>query len=71
MAELEYLTDQEGQLRAVVVPVALWQRLFPPEETTSEDIMEAIENYCLSRAMDEANDSPLLNRADALAFLEE
>ena len=71
MAELEYLTDQERQLRAVVVPVALWQRLFPAEGTTSEDVMEAIENYCLNRAMDEAEDSPLLNRADALAFLEE
>ena len=36
-----------------------------------ENIIEGIEDYCLSRAMDEAVETPLLDREAALEFLEE
>lgn len=70
MVNLEYLTDKNGQLKAVVIPIEFWQELFPNTNISSEELMEAIENYCLNRAMDEAKETPLLNREEALAFLE-
>jgi hypothetical protein len=70
MLEVEYLTDKQGQLKAVVVPIEFWRQLFP-EEVSLEEILERIEDYCLSKAMDEAQESPLLNREEALAYLEE
>lgn len=70
MVNLEYLTDKEGQLKAVVVPIEYWRVLFPNNNISAEELMEAIENYFLNRAMDEAKDTPLLHREEALAFLE-
>jgi hypothetical protein len=70
MLEVEYLTDKQGQLKAVVVPIEFWRQLFP-EEVSLDEMLERIENYCLSKAMDEAKESPLLNREEALAYLEE
>ncbi len=69
---LEYLTDQSGQTKAVVIPIALWQQIFPqavPSEP--EEITLAIEDYCLHQAMNEAAQTPLLDRDAALAYLEE
>ena len=71
MLELEYLTDKEGQLKAVVIPIELWQRLFLPDDVSAEELTEAIEDYCLGKAMDEAQASPLVRHAEALAYLEE
>jgi len=71
MLELEYLTDKEGQLKAVVVPIELWEQLFLPDDASAEDLAEAIEDYCLGKAMDEAKESPLLTREEALSYLEE
>jgi len=34
------------------------------------DLTEEIEDYCLNKAMDKAQKSPLLNREQALAYLE-
>ena len=70
MLEVEYLTDKQGQLKAVVVPIEFWRQLFP-EEVSLDEMLERIENYCLSKAMDEAKESPLLNREEALVYLEE
>jgi hypothetical protein len=70
MLEVEYLTDKQGQLKAVVVPIEFWRQLFP-EEVSLEEILEQIEDYCLNKAMGEAQESPLLNREEALADLEE
>lgn len=70
MVNLEYLTDKDGQLKAVVIPIEFWRKLFPKANVSSEELMEAIENYCLNQAMEEAKASPLLNREEALAFLE-
>jgi len=70
MLELEYLTNKDGQLKAVVIPIELWQQLLIKDETSTEELTEAIEDYCLSKAMDEAEKSPLLNREEALTYLE-
>jgi len=71
MIEVEYLTDKNGQLKAVVVPIELWRQILPQDIDSIEALSEAIEDYCLNKAMEEAKDSPLLNHDEALAFLEE
>ncbi|MDX1522242.1 MAG: hypothetical protein R3264_11480 [Anaerolineae bacterium] len=71
MLELEYLTDKDGQLKAVVIPIELWEKLFLSDDASSEEVTEAIEDYGLNKAMDEAKESPLLSRDEALAYLEE
>ncbi len=72
MLEVEYLTNKHGQPKAVVIPIEIWRRIFPSGNVFGiEDLTEEIEDYCLSKAMDEAQKSPLLNREEALAYLEE
>lgn len=39
------------------------------EDATVEELTEAVEDHCLSKAMDEGRRTPLLERDDALAFL--
>jgi hypothetical protein len=73
MLEVEYLTDKLGQPKAVVIPIEVWRQLFPSngDSVAVESLTEGIEDYCLNKAMDEAQESPLLNRQEALAYLEE
>jgi hypothetical protein len=71
MFEIEYLTDKQGQPKAVIIPIELWRKILPNDDISLEELAESIEDYCLNKAMDEANDTPLLNREDALAYLEE
>ncbi|MGL6345240.1 MAG: hypothetical protein ACRC80_39570 [Waterburya sp.] len=71
MFEIEYLTDKNGQPKAVVIPIEVWQRIFTKESISENELSEGLEDYCLNKAMDEAQDSPLLDRAAALRFLEE
>jgi len=71
MLELEYLTDKKGQLKAVVIPIELWKQIFLTEDFSAEELKEAIEDYCLGKAMDEAKESPSLSREEALTYLEE
>ena len=71
MIEFEYLTDKNGKPKAVVIPIEVWQRITTTETVSEAELSEGIEDYCLSKAMDEAKDSPLLDRAAALKFLEE
>jgi hypothetical protein len=71
MPDLEYLTDSTGIPTAVVIPIALWRQLLPHEDASQEAIGEALEDYCLNRAIDEGKQTPLLTRAEALAYLEE
>ena len=68
---VEYLTDQNGQPKAVVIPIELWRQVFPQEDISPEEFIEATEDYCLNRAMDEAQDSHLLEQEEAIAYLEE
>ena len=70
MLELEYLTDGGGQLKAVVVPVGIWDKLFVKKDSSIEELSESMENYSMNRAMDEAKATPLLSREEALAYLE-
>ncbi|NJM47983.1 MAG: hypothetical protein HC860_18915 [Alkalinema sp. RU_4_3] len=71
MQELEYLTDSTGTPTAVVIPIALWRQLLPQEDSSPSAISEALEDYCLNRAIDAGKQTPLLTRAEALAYLEE
>jgi RelB Antitoxin alpha helical domain len=71
MFEIEYLTDKQGQPKAVIIPIELWRKILPNDDVSLEELAESIEDYCLNKAMDEADDTPLLNREDALAYLEE
>lgn len=69
MLEIEYLTDKNGQPKAIVIPIELWRQLLPKEDASVEELSEAIEEYCLNKAMDEAQKSPLLSREEALVYL--
>ena len=71
MTGVQYLTDKEGKPHAVVLPIELWRRLLPREDASVEDLTEAVEDYCLGKAMDEGRHTPLLNRDEALKLLEE
>ena len=71
MLDLEYLTNKEGQPTAVVIPIAIWRQLLPIDNASLEDLSEAIEDYCLNKAMDEGKKTPLYSHAEALAFLED
>lgn len=71
MTGIEYLADQDGKPRAVVLPIELWRRLLPQEDASVEDLAEALEDHCLGKAMDEGRQTPLLNRDEALDFLKD
>jgi hypothetical protein len=71
MIELEYLTDQNGNKKAVVIPIELWQKLMPNNHQDVEKLSESLEDYCLNQAMNEAQSTPLLDRESALTFLDE
>ncbi|MCL1467017.1 hypothetical protein [Argonema galeatum] len=71
MLNIEYLTNKDGDAIAVVIPIDIWRQLLPTEETSFEDLAEAVEDYCMNKAMNEAVNTPLLDRAEALAYLEE
>ncbi len=71
MIEFEYLTDKNGQLKAIIIPIEVWQRIFTAESISEAELSEGLEDYCLNKAMDEAKNFPLLDRAAALEFLEE
>lgn len=71
MLEIEYLTDKNGQPKAVVIPIEVWRQLFPEEKISLDELSERLEDYCLNKAMDEARQTPLLDRQAALKYLEE
>lgn len=68
---IEYLTNKDGDVSAVVIPIDIWRQLLPTEEASFEELAEAVEDYCMNKAMNEAIDTPLLTRSEALAALEE
>jgi hypothetical protein len=71
LLNLEYITNQEGQPTAVVIPIEIWRQLLPTDNISLENLSEAIEDYCLHKAMDEGKNTPLYSRAEALDFLED
>ena len=66
---IDYLTDAQGNPKAVVIPIELWRKLLPQTSNSLEDLAENLEDYCLNQAMEEAMETPLLDRAAALQFL--
>ena len=70
MMEIEYLTDKNGEPTGVVIPIELWRRLLPDNELDVAGLSDAIEDYCMNKAMDEGEKSPLLSREEAIAYLE-
>lgn len=68
---VEYVKDAAGNPSAVIIPIDLWVKIFPAGASSVENVTEGIEDYCLGKAMDEADKTPLLSREEALAFLEE
>ncbi len=69
--QLEYLTDEKGNKKAVIIPIDIWETIFPEEKTNLENLTENIENYCLNKTMDEAKNTPLLDKDTALQYLDE
>jgi hypothetical protein len=67
--EIEYVTDKAGQPKAVVLPIELWRRILPSGDVTDEELADAIEDYCLGKAMDQGRQTTLLGREDALEYL--
>lgn len=71
MSEIEYLTDSNGNTKAVVIPMELWEKILPHPIRTTDELEEAVENYCLNKAMDEATETPILDLKAALEFLDD
>ncbi len=71
MLNIEYLTNKDGDAIAVVIPIDIWRKLLPSEESSFEELAGAVEDYCMNKAMNEAVNTPLLTRSEALAYLEE
>lgn len=69
--KFDYLADNRGQLKGVMIPPELWQQLFSEEPTSVEAFIEGIENYCLNEAMNEAKETALLSKDEAIAYLSE
>ena len=70
MLNIEYLTNKDGNAIAVVIPIEIWRQLLPTEEASFEDLAEAVEDYCMNKAMNEAVNTPLLDRSEALYRLD-
>lgn len=71
MFEIEYVTNKDGKPKAVVIPIEVWNEILPKEDSSLDEVSEALEDYCLNKAMDESEKSPLLDRDEALKYLEE
>lgn len=70
MFEIEYLMKKDGEPRAVVIPIELWKTLLPEEDASLNELSEALEDWCLNKAMNEGQKTPLMNRDEALKYLE-
>lgn len=71
MLDIEYLTDKNGEPKAVVIPMELWRKIMPKETENLDNLSDSLEDYCLNQAMNEAKITPLLDKQSALKFLEE
>ena len=71
MQNIEYLTSQDSKAIAVVIPIDIWRQILPAEDASLEELAEGIKDYCLNKAINEAINTPLMERSTALAYLEE
>ncbi|MFQ5631416.1 MAG: hypothetical protein ACE5I1_21800 [bacterium] len=69
MKELEYISDKNGVAKAVVIPIEIWKRILPQGVHSEDEITDAVEDYCLNKAMNEAKKTPLLSKEEAISFL--
>lgn len=69
MKELEYINDKNGVAKAVVIPIEIWKQILPEGIYAEDELADAVEDYCLNKAMDDAKDSPLLTKEQALDYL--
>ena len=53
MFEVEYLMKKNGQPKAVLIPIELWNQILPKENCSVDELSEAVEDYCLNQAIDE------------------
>ena len=42
MFEIEYLTDKNGQPKAIVIPIEIWQRIFTAELVSEDEAVRMI-----------------------------
>ncbi|WP_308256308.1 hypothetical protein [Geminocystis sp. GBBB08] len=70
MKSVEYLTDINGNKKAVVIPIEIWEKIIPNEINNDDKLPEYIDNSCLNQAMEEAKLTPLLDAENALKFQE-
>ncbi|MDY7016569.1 MAG: hypothetical protein SVX43_23835 [Cyanobacteriota bacterium] len=50
MPNFKYLTNPDGDAIAVVIPIEVWRKIMPTDETSLEELAEAVEDYCLNKA---------------------
>ena len=66
----QFVTDQAGNKTAVLIDLDTWQEIVTALiSLAGPDTVESFEDAALNRAMDEAQNSPTLDQAAALAFL--
>lgn len=71
MSEVEYLITKKGTPKAIVIPIKIWNQFFLKKNDSNNELSEALEDYCLNKAIDEGKTSSLLNYHQALAYLED
>ncbi len=69
--KLEFIANSQGKVKGVVIPIEVWKKAFPNTPDTWEELVETLEDYCLNKAMEEAKETPLLTREEALQYLNE
>jgi hypothetical protein len=42
---IEYLTDSEGNPKAVVIPIELWKKLLPQANSSLEELAEGLKQW--------------------------
>jgi hypothetical protein len=71
ITNIEYLMSAAGKPKAVVIPIDIWNALIPQQNSSFDELTDAIEDYCLNKAMDEGKQSTLLSRDEALKYLDD
>jgi PHD/YefM family antitoxin component YafN of YafNO toxin-antitoxin module len=70
IAHHQVVVDSAGNTTAVLVDLSTWQQIVAALAVLADpEALESLEDYALTQAMDEAQDSPALTHAEALAFL--
>ena len=67
-SQARFVTDAQGNRQAIQLDLAVWEELVALIEELEA---ERIEDEAMNRAIDEAQDSPLLTHEQALAYLDQ